>query len=149
MHSLKRLVNLEFLLPRVEYVEGPPAKVERADKLDDVKRSVSLRRNNSAVVISSSKPTNDLKVCRNVSTVLPKPVQQMVITSNPKNPFYQLQQNIPNFKTEVASPTLFKTSRLSNLSAGLKIIKETNRESSQRDDASSSLTSSRLSYATK
>ena len=32
VYSLKKLVNLEFLLPRVEYVEGPPPKVERVDK---------------------------------------------------------------------------------------------------------------------
>ena len=88
---------MEFLLPRVEYVEGPPPKVERVDKLDDFKRSMSLKRNNSAVVVST-KPT-DLKVSRNISTVVPRASTPLVITSNPANPFYQLQQNIPGVRT--------------------------------------------------
>jgi hypothetical protein len=45
--SLKRLVNLEFLLPRVEYVEGPPI-LERAD---EPRRPNSLRKNNSTSAI--------------------------------------------------------------------------------------------------
>ena len=49
-YYLKKLVNLEFLLPRVEYVEGPP-KAERAEKLDDFRRPSSMHKNNSALLM--------------------------------------------------------------------------------------------------
>ena len=145
-HSLKRLVNLEFLLPRVEYIEGPPAKAERADKLDNVKRSMSLKRNNSAVVITSR--PSDMKVCRNISTIQPSKNSSVIITANPSNPFYQLQQNLSGFRNEMATPTLYKTSRISNISSGLKSIQETNRENTHRHEPSS-LTSSRTSGINK
>lgn len=149
-HSLKRLVNLEFLLPKVDYVAGPPQKMERVDKLDDARRSMSLKRNNSAVMVSRP---NDLSVSRNVSIVMPAPARQpsMVITSNPNNPFYHLQQNTGVNRSEVTTPLLQKSGRMSNFSSGLKMIKETKREITPRDNMSnmSSLTSSRASCPNK
>lgn len=125
VYSLKRLVNLEFLLPRVEYVEGPP-KFERADKLDDARRSFSLKRNNSAIVMSRP---HDLRI----SQLAPKHTTSIVMSSN-SNPLNLLQQYAMN-RSEVASPMLHKSSRLSNcsnfasnLQSGLKIIRETKRE---------------------
>ena len=145
-HSLKRLVNLEFLLPRVEYIEGPPPRAERADRLDNMNRSMSLKRNNSAVVISNR--PSDLRVSTNFSTIQPSKKSSLVITSNPNNPFYHLQQNLSGFRTEVASPTLYKTSRISNISSGLKTIQETKRENTHRQEPSS-LASSRASVINK
>lgn len=126
-------------------MEGPPPKVERVDKLDDVKRSLSksMKRNNSNVVLSRP---SDLSISRNISSIKQNP--SLVITTNPSNPFFQLQQNVSAIRSEVASPTLYKNSRLSNksTSSGLKIIQETKREITGRE---SNLSSSRSSVLNK
>ena len=144
VYSLKRLVNLEFLLPRVEYVEGPP-KFERADKLDDARRSFSLKRNNSAIVMSRP---HDLRI----SQLAPKHTTSIVMSSN-SNPLNLLQQYAMN-RSEVASPMLHKSSRLSNcsnfasnLQSGLKIIRETKRENTQAENRS--MTNSSVSCTNK
>lgn len=83
--GLKKLINLEFLLPRVEYVEGPP-KIERAD---DIRRANSLKRNNSAsAVFSNMRQSNIISTptksqVRNISALLPKHCTSIIMPSVP------------------------------------------------------------------
>jgi hypothetical protein len=112
VYTLMKLINLEFLLPRVEYVAGPPQSQERVDKLDDMRRSLSLRRNNSAVVLNRPPEvrTGQNMAQSIITSFTPRYCQPIAIG----NPFNQLQQFIS--RSEVASPTLTKSSRISNYS---------------------------------
>lgn len=120
--ALKRLINLEFLLPRVEYVEGPP----RLERADEMRRTNSLRKNNSASAIFSNIRQADLtpSKARNVSSLLPKHTTSIIMPPS-AYPFQQLMSK----SNEVMSPL----TRSSRLGAGLKIIRESRRENLQGD----------------
>ena len=81
-----------------------------------------------------------------MSTLLPRNTTSIILNSAPYNPLLQLQQFAVN-RSEVSSPTLAKSSRLSNM-GGLKMIRETKRETNF-DDNRSSLASSNVSYLNK
>ena len=91
--GLKRLINLEFLMPKVEYVQGPPKvqKMSRVSQLDDVRRSQSLKKNNSAVLFS--KPVDVRIPSRNISNMMPKHTTSIVLNANPLT---NLQQFLAN-----------------------------------------------------
>ena len=108
------------------------------DKLDDVRRSMSLRRNNSAVILK----TPDQSVKRTINALAPKQTVSVVL---PSNPFQQLQP-FSNNRSEVSTPTLHKSSRLSNFTPGLKIIRESRREGTNYD-TNRSMTASSISNA--
>lgn len=103
-----------------------------------MRRANSLKRNNSASAIFTNVRQTETTPSkyRNISSLLPKHATSIIMPPS-AYPFQQLMSK----SNEVMSPL----TRSSRLGTGLKIIRESKRESMQGED-SKSITSSNVSY---
>lgn len=117
--SLKRLVKLEFHIPRVECVED----IRREDYM---KRSNSMKKGSASMMVSpNTKQYMDFSKVRNVSAINSPSKQSMSIVM-PTPPIQQIL-NSNTFKNQGESGL----SKSSKLTSALKSIRETKRENSQ------------------
>jgi hypothetical protein len=126
-NHLKRLINLDFLLPRVEYV----VELGRGQSREQV-RPQSLRKSTSSVVLTSPR-VGDANL-KTFSVFNPKPTTSVILTSAPVSPV------LNSLRNQSMTGSMLRSSRLA---CDLKSIRETKREISGID-SSSSLTSSLL-----
>lgn len=124
---LKRLVNLEFLLPRMECLEA------RGADLQQQKRGDSLKKSASVVMSAGQSPFSRV---RNVSAVVSPGKTSMTTNTRPL-----MQQ--PILSPAMLRMQMENISKASRLSSGLRIIHESRKESLQ--DEVRSLTSSSVS----
>ena len=84
MFALKKLINLEFILPKVDYT----AEFRR----EDVKRSQSMKRNQSAINFSAAVPSSPKRMV--VSTYPPQKAHiKLNVNVNPmQNPIHYIMK---------------------------------------------------------
>lgn len=131
--SLKRLVNLEFILPQMS------TYLEQAEKS---KRASSAKKTNSSLLVRTTQPMNDFTKVRNVSAIL-SPTKNISVMM-PTPPIQQIlaMSGLYN-RNQAGTPTMM--SKGSRLSSGLKIIRESRRQNVPNDEVQS-FTSSCVSH---
>lgn len=109
--SLKRLVNLEFILPQISsYLE----------QTETVKRASSAKKPNTSLLVRTTQPMNDFTKVRNVSAVLSPKKNTSVVMPTPPIQQILAMSGLYN-RNEPGTPTMM--SKGSRLSSGLKIIR--------------------------
>lgn len=120
--TLKKMVNLEFQIPRVQLEDL---------RRDDHRRGNSAKKGTNSLIVSpSANQFYDFSKVRNVSAVL-SPAKSSIPILMPTPPIQQILNNSA-FKSQN------EVGKVSRLSSGLKIIRESKRENVANEDRSMS-----------
>ena len=111
--QLKRLINLDFLLPRVEYVVNLAPGLVREQSQS---RPQSLRKSaSSSIILNNSSIMSGSPMRSSISVLNPKPTTSIILNSTP-SPVLKTLRN----QSAIGTSSLMRSSRLGN---DLKMIR--------------------------